>query len=189
VRTVQTERLILRQWREEDFEDFAEFWADASTVAFIGGPVPREDAWRRMLYFIGHWHLRGFGFFVVEDRATGTMTGYCGAQRPVDKHEPELGWGIFPRFQGRGYATEAMHAVLGVAFSKLGWKTAISLIADDNLASQAVARKLGGAVERYIDINGRRCGVYRHIFPHRSIHLNSRNGEPGDSNRGTRAQK
>ncbi|RYC27849.1 GNAT family N-acetyltransferase [Ciceribacter ferrooxidans] len=165
VKTIQTERLMLRQWREEDFEASAQFWADAGNMAFVGGPIPREDAWRRMLYFIGHWQLRGFGFFVVVDSATGEMAGYCGAQRPMDKLEPELGWGVFPGFQGRGYATEAMHAVLGFAFSQLGWTTAISLIADDNLASRAVARKLGGSVERYTDIDGRCYGVYRHVIP------------------------
>ncbi len=165
MKTIRTERLTLRQWREEDFETFAQFWADPGTMAFVGGPIPRQDAWRRMLYFIGHWQLRGFGFFVVEDNATGKLVGYCGAQRPVDKLEPEMGWGILPQSQGRGYATEAMRAVLDFAFGDLGWSTAISLIADDNLASLAVARKLGGSVERYTDIDGSRYGVYRHVVP------------------------
>lgn len=121
-----------------------------------------------MLCFVGHWQLRGFGFFVVEDRATGEMAGYCGAQHPLDKPEPELGWGIFHPFQGRGYATEAMQAALGFASNQLGWNTAISLIADDNLASLAVARKLGASLERHADVGGARYGVYRHVIPHRS---------------------
>lgn len=99
MRAIQTERLILRQWREDDFEAFAQFWANPGTMAFVGGPIPSQDAWRRMLCFTGHWQLRGFGFFAVEDGATGELTGYCVAQRPVDKVEPELGWNIFPRFQ------------------------------------------------------------------------------------------
>lgn len=164
MQTIATERLILRRWREGDFEAFARFWRDPVTTAFVGGPIQREDAWRRMLSFIGHWHLRDFGFFVVEDGKTGEMAGYCGAQLPLDKLEPELGWGIYPEFQGRGYATEAMHAVLDFAASKLGWRTAISLITHDNLASQAVARKLGGALERHVDISGMRYGVYRHVL-------------------------
>lgn len=151
MKTIRTGQLTLRQWREEDFETFAQFWADPGTMAFVGGPIPRQDAWRRMLYFIGHWQLRGFGFFIVEDTATGELVGYCGAQRPVDKPEPELGWCVLPQYQGRGYATEAMRAVLGFASSDLGWTTAISLIADGNLACRSVARKLGGAVERYTE--------------------------------------
>ena len=116
---------------------------------------------------------------VVERRSDGLLVGDlylhgedAWAQREVADRaagvQAEIGYTLDPDHGGRGYATEAMHAVLGVAFSKLGWKTAMSLIADDNLASQAVARKLGGAVERYIDINDRRCGVYRHVFPHHS---------------------
>lgn len=165
VQAIETERLLLRQWRETDFEAFAQFWAHSATTAHVGGPIPRDEAWRRMLYFIGHWQLRGFGFFVVEDRATGEMAGYCGAQLPLDKSEPEVGWGIFRQFQGNGYATEATRAALNFAFDKLGWNTAISLIADDNVASQAVARKLGAALERHVDFRGTPCGVFRHSPP------------------------
>lgn len=165
MQTFQTERLLLRQWRETDFEGFAQFWGNSATTAFVGGPIPREDAWRRMLYFIGHWQLRGFGFFVVEDLATGEMVGYCGAQLPLDKSEPEVGWGIFSQFQGNGYATEATRAAINIMFRQLSWKTAISLIADDNLASQAVARKLGATFEQHRVISSVRCGVYRHALP------------------------
>lgn len=116
-----------------------------------------------MLYSIGHWQLRGFGFFVVEDRATGGMAGYSGAQLPLDRPEPEIGWGIFGQFQGNGSAAEATRATLNFVFDKLGWKTAISLIADDNLASQAVARKPGAALEQRINSRGIPCGVFRRV--------------------------
>lgn len=159
---VETDHLRLRRWRQADFPQFAQFWQSPTATAFVGGPISRQDAWNRMLCFIGHWDLRGFGYFVIEHRETGKMAGYCGGQLPLDKQELELGWSIFDEFQGKGHATEATGAALHFLEEQCGWKTAISLIADNNVASIAVAKKLGAAHEDYVDINGHVYGTYRH---------------------------
>lgn len=162
MRLIETEHLRLRRWRHEDFPEFARFWQSPAATAFVGGPISRQDAWNCMLGFIGHWELRGFGYFVIEHRETGRMAGYCGGQLPLDKQELELGWGIFDEFQGIGHATEAVLAGLRFLGEQCGWTTAISRIADNNVASIAVARKLGGVREGFAEINGLIYGTYRH---------------------------
>ena len=56
---LETERLRMRGWREEDLSAFAEFWADENTARFVGGTCASDGAWRRMAMYVGHWALRG----------------------------------------------------------------------------------------------------------------------------------
>ena len=94
-------------WREEDLDPFADFCASEATARFIGGPCSREDAWRRIAIQIGHWALRGYGSWVLEEKASGDWVGYSGLWRPDGWPEPEIMWGLAADAQGRGYATEA----------------------------------------------------------------------------------
>ena len=78
-----TERLVLRLWHAEDFEPFAEFYADEAMARFVGGPCNREQAWRRMAAEIGHWALRGYGYWAVEERSREDLWvgSDCGSRR------------------------------------------------------------------------------------------------------------
>ena len=78
MKELQTERLILRQWREEDFEPFADFYGDEEMARYVGGPCSREQAWRRMAAEIGHWTLRGYGYWAVEEKETREFVGGVG---------------------------------------------------------------------------------------------------------------
>ena len=140
--TVETERLILREWRELDYAAFARFKADPMAAKF-GGQMNSHEAWRAMLYYIGHWHVRGFGFWSVALKSTGEPIGYCGPYFPIEWPEPEIGWGIYMEHQRKGYAYESACAALAYVYGSLGWKSAISLIADDNQPSKALATKMG----------------------------------------------
>lgn len=123
-----TDRLCLRQWREEDFGPFSTFWADEDSTRHVGGPISASEAWRRMMGFASHWSLRGFGYYVIELRESGAAIGYCGAQLPLRATTPEAGWGIYEPYRGRGYAKEAIMAAIGHDFARFGWSDVISLI-------------------------------------------------------------
>ena len=79
VPVIETQRLRLRGHRLDDFEACAVLWGDPIVTRFIGGkPSTREESWARLLRNVGHWSLLGFGYWVVEDRATGQFAGEIG---------------------------------------------------------------------------------------------------------------
>ncbi len=149
---LQTERLLLRQWRAEDFEPFARAQADPETAQFIGGVCDRHEAWRRLAALIGHWVLRGYGYWAVTDKATGTFAGCVGLWFPEGWPELEMGYWLTPDAQGKGYATEAGAASVKFAFEVLGANTLVSYIHLDNERSVPVSERLGGCMESTINL-------------------------------------
>lgn len=147
---IETERLILREIDpERDFEGWAESMADAGTVKYLGTkPMSRAEAWRSMAVAIGHWQIRGYGFFSLEHKQTGEWVGRVGPWCPEGWPAPEIGWTISPRHLRRGYATEAAKAALGFAFGTLGWDSVIHCIMEGNEPSIGVARGIGSAYLR-----------------------------------------
>ena len=166
--TLETERLILRGWRADDLDWYAPFLGDAHSTRYIGGPMPRGEAWLRMAAQAGHWPLRGYGRFVLEDRTTKSVVGYCGPSYPVGFPEPEIGWGLLPAARGKGYATEAAQRTLQYVFGPLGWSTAVSMIGPENTASIRVAERLGARLDGTTEFKGATYGLYRHPVPSRS---------------------
>ena len=132
----------MRGFEPGDFEAFAGFYtSDASR--FVGGPQDRVAAWRRVASYAGCWPLRGFGKFLVVDKASGRAAGIVGPWYPEGWPEPEIGWTILPEFQGRGYATEASARAIAFAYDELGWTTAMSAIFPGNEPSFRLAARLG----------------------------------------------
>ncbi|HEX6002128.1 MAG TPA: GNAT family N-acetyltransferase [Hyphomicrobiaceae bacterium] len=164
VPVLETERLRLRERREADLDAFAAFCADPATARFVGA-TDRQVTWRRMAASIGHWHLRGFGRWAVEEKASGRWVGYAGLWSPEGWPERELIWGLAAASQGRGYATEAARHARDFAYRELGWSTLASHIDAANEGSLGVARRLGASHERDIELLGQRVGVYRHPGP------------------------
>jgi RimJ/RimL family protein N-acetyltransferase len=163
--TLETERLRLRAWREEDLEPYALFCANDATARFLGGTCNREDAWRRIAMLVGHWALRGYGNWAIEEKATGRWVGYSGLWKPEGWPEPEVMWGLAADCHGRGYATEAARRARDFAYRELGWRTVISCIAPANEPSQRVAGRLGARRERDMELRGSQVGIYRHPGP------------------------
>ncbi len=155
---VETERLILRGWREEDFEPFAAMMADPEVMRFIGGVQAKNDAWRTMAAIIGHWHLRGHGFWAVERKTDSAFIGRIGLWRPEGWPQMEAGWAVAREHWGKGYATEAAKASLDYGFRHFPVAKLISLIHADNRNSQAVAARVdetrGGPFELVIHGKG-----------------------------------
>lgn len=139
---LETDRLVLRPHRVEDFPPMAAFLA-SDAARFVGGPYAPRHAWWAFGADVGAWDLMGFGCWAVEEKATGGFVGQVGLNHPPDYPEREIGWLLFPAFEGRGYATEAARAARGFAYGRLGWATAVSYVDRDNHRSAAVARRLG----------------------------------------------
>jgi RimJ/RimL family protein N-acetyltransferase len=141
--TLETERLILRPPRIEDFDAYACFMADEASTEFLGGVQSRCDAWRGFCQIAGAWHLQGFSMFSLISKENGEWIGRVGPWMPEGWPGPEVGWGILPSYANSGYATEAAAATIDWAFDHLGWDEVIHAIDLDNHASAAVATKLG----------------------------------------------
>jgi len=148
--TVETARLRLRGHRAEDFDDCAAMWADPRVVRHIGGrPFPAEETWAKILRYAGLWSLLGFGYWAVEERASGRYVGDVGLAdfkrdvQPSFDGAPEIGWALMPWAQGKGFATEAVGAAVGWGDRHLAAAATVCMIDPDNAASIRVAEKCG----------------------------------------------
>ena len=145
-----TERLRLRAHRLADYEDCCRLTSDPEAVrAIFGQPMSREETWHRLLRFAGHWHLLGYGLLIVEELASGRVVGEVGL---ADFHRglgeefdrwPECAWLISSDVHGRGYATEAVQAVLDWSEREMAPERTVCIIDPANAASLRVAAKLG----------------------------------------------
>lgn len=160
---VETDRLLLRQWKESDFEAYAAYYADEEMARYVGGLHGRERAWRRLASLIGHWSLRGYGYWAVEEKSTGRFVGCAGLWLSDGWPELELGYWILRDMQGRGYATEAAVRSRDYAFDVVGAKSLVSYIHPENGPSKRVAEKAGAHFDEIIELltYGRHC-VYRY---------------------------
>jgi hypothetical protein len=102
VTLLETERLRLRQFAETDFDSYADLCADAEVMRYVGdrGALSREDAWRQLAMLVGHWALRGYGMWAVDELTSGAFVGRVGLHYPEGWPEPELAWTIDRRFWG-----------------------------------------------------------------------------------------
>lgn len=150
---IETERLLLRPVDpERDFDAWAAAMADPDTVRYLGiEPQDRAQAWRNMAIVVGHWRIRGYGFFSLQHRQTGAWVGRVGPWYPEGWPAPEIGWTIAPGFRRQGYAIEAARASLRFARETLGWASVIHVILEGNAGSIAVAEKLGSRYLRRQD--------------------------------------
>lgn len=162
--TIETERLIMRAFREEDFEAYAAMMADPMVTRFLsdGQPLSRFDAWRQMAMMMGHWALRGFGIWAVESRETGEFMGRIGCFMPEGWAGFEIGYTLAQRFWRRGYAREGAAASLRYARETLGRRDIISVIREGNEGSVAVARSLGAELDGQVPFFGGTARIYRY---------------------------
>ena len=160
--TLETERLHLRPFRHADYAPYAAFLADEESTRYLGGTRDGEAVWRIMATFCGHWHLRGYGPFAVEEKATGNFIGYCGPWFPCGRPEREFVWGILPNAQRKGYATEAAQTARRWAYEVCGWSVAVSNVMPENTVSSRVAEKLGAQKDGTVVVTGILLDVWRH---------------------------
>jgi RimJ/RimL family protein N-acetyltransferase len=142
---IETDRLLLRRWREEDLDAYTRICADPEVMRYMGGPRTHQRCEEQISWFVQHWEERGFGQWAAEERATGAFIGRIGLlyhdDWPEDEHKTEVGWLLDRSFWGRGLATEGARASVRHGFEELELERIISIIHPENTASRRVAEK------------------------------------------------
>jgi RimJ/RimL family protein N-acetyltransferase len=149
--TLETERLLLRQWRAaEDLDAVAAMNADAEVMRWVAPnrPLTRAESADLLARIVHHWDEHGFGLWAIQphDGDAGCI-GFAGLAipsfLPAVLPAVEVGWRLAPAWWGRGYATEAARASLDFGFRRLGLRRVVSVIDEHNGRSLAVAGRLG----------------------------------------------
>ena len=145
--TVETERLTLRPFRDDDVDAYTAVLQSPQVRASLHLPehVGRYEAWLGMAQQLGQWELRGTGQWALEEKSSGTFVGRAGMHFPERADWPgiEVGWALHPDHWGKGYATEAGAAAVAYAFAAHDADALYCVILPENTTSQAVARRLG----------------------------------------------
>jgi [ribosomal protein S5]-alanine N-acetyltransferase len=152
---LQTERLVVREFTDEDAPGLARAFASPEVLWWDPAPFTLERARAWIAKARDGYARSGCGLCAVESRDAGRLIGDCGlVVQAVDGEEVvEIGWHLERSAWGRGYATEAARAVLEYA-AELGVGRVCSLIVATNDRSRRVAQKLGMTVERQVTHGG-----------------------------------
>ena len=147
--TLETDRLVLRGFKREDFFSVYELWSDPHTVGLMGmKPMTEEECWAKFLRSFGSWDVNGFGFWAIEEKSSGRFVGEAGflnAKRAIDPSlpVPEMGWSFSASVHGRGYATEAVSAAIPWGEKYFGHVRFSAIIGHENEPSLKLAHKFG----------------------------------------------
>jgi len=160
---LETRRLILRPFRNDDWHDLHELYSDEECTRYtIQRTLTKGETWRTMACLIGHWHIFGYGPYAVVEKTTGNVIGPVGLWYPADWPEPEIKWALTRSFWGNGYAFEAACAVKKMVIDHRPVTSLISLIFADNKPSKKLAFALGAKFEKEIDFRGLKADIFRH---------------------------
>jgi RimJ/RimL family protein N-acetyltransferase len=148
---IETARLRLHGHGVSDFPDSAALWGDAAVMRFMGGrPLTQEEVWTRLLRYVGHWAAMGYGYWAIREKDGGRFLGEVGfadLKREVDPplgDAPEIGWVLVPSAHGRGFASEAVAAVLAWGEAAFGpGRRTVCIINPENAPSLRLAERMG----------------------------------------------
>ncbi len=144
---LETERLILRDWKDEDRKPFAQMNADPIIMEYFPRRLGEADTNRLVDRFNEHFKKHGFGPYAVENKKTGEFMGFVGLSQ-IDFDAPftpavEIAWRLSYEYWGKGFATEAAQAVLEHAFDKLKIKEVVAYAVHDNERAIHIMEKVG----------------------------------------------
>ncbi|HEX8667837.1 MAG TPA: GNAT family N-acetyltransferase [Allosphingosinicella sp.] len=157
---IETQRLLLRDWREEDIEPFIRHLNTPAVMRWLGGVRPPEEHRRSVRERMMRWQEElGFTFWALEEKASGELLGFCGIKIADDPDSPveglhEIGWRLREDAWGKGYAKEAAMASLDFAFGTLGADRVVALTVVENIASWGLMERLGMRRSPELDYEG-----------------------------------
>lgn len=145
---IETERLILRLWRDDDREPYADIMVHSDVGQWLGGPFTRDQAYERVARFSANLADIGFGRLAIERKSDGRMIGHCGLAPTPEGLAPvlvglEIGWALAPDAWGSGFAVEAARAVIADGFARSDAPEILAFTGTTNHRSQAVMQRLG----------------------------------------------
>lgn len=149
---LETDRLVFRQWKNEDYPAFAEFYSDEANARFVGGLKKPEAAWRLMATYTGHYELKGYSYLAIDEKSSGRLIGTVGLWNSEPWPEPELGYWLLPEAQGKGYGVEAGMAVKDYALKTIQFNSLVSYIDPVNEPSKKLALRLGAHCDSTIEL-------------------------------------
>ena len=162
-RVIESPRLMLRMVREEDWLALHDYYADADAVSYTVQEALDEEGSRNMTgAMIRHWLRRGYGPYVLVEKASGAVIGICGLWYPKEWPEPEIKWALCRGHWGKGYAAEAARAVQAMAARHLPQLHLISLIHVDNQNSINLTQAVSALREREMEFRDELYAVFRH---------------------------
>jgi RimJ/RimL family protein N-acetyltransferase len=147
---LETDRLVLRGHAKDDFDDCLAIWSDLDVTRHITGRASTaEEVWARLLRYVGHWAVMGYGYWTLREKASGRFVGELGFadfrrdMTPSFGTKPEAGWVLASWAHGKGFATEGLRAALAWGDTTFGDTPTVCMIAPENVASVKVASKCG----------------------------------------------
>lgn len=160
---LDTERLTLRPFRDNDWHALHAYYSSPEATRFtVGRAFTEGETWRTMCSMVGHWQIRGYGPYALEEKATGLVIGTAGFWYPNDWPEPEIKWALAPEHWGKGYASEAARAIQTTAHEHMPDMRLISFIHADNQPSIQLAQAVGAVLEQEVEFRGALWHLYRH---------------------------
>ena len=167
---LRTERLLLRQWRDEDLEPFAALNADVETMRYFPAPPSREQSNALAEHARRQIEEEGWGLWAVEVVGGANFIGFVGLVRPsFEEHftpAVEVGWRLAREHWGHGYATEAGFAAVAFGFEELGLEEIVSFTSELNEPSWRVMERLGMSHDPAGDFEHPRVPVGHPLRPH-----------------------
>ncbi|MEJ2411875.1 MAG: GNAT family N-acetyltransferase [Anaerolineales bacterium] len=170
--SLETERLLMRAFCQQDLDPFTKMVADPQVMelaTYSGKLMNRSQADNWLCMMVGHWHLRGFGIWAVEEKNSGSLIGRIGLQRLIWFEETELVWMLSRSSWGKGYAFEGASAAVKFGFEKLGLARLSAVIHPENHRSIKLAERLGMKFIQELDREGIRFYEYQIMPPGAAI--------------------
>jgi RimJ/RimL family protein N-acetyltransferase len=157
VARLETERLVLRAWRDEDLPAFAAMNADPAVMRFMPTPLTVEESDALAARLRLFMDAEGWGLWATQLKASGAFLGFIGLARPTFQAHftpcVEVGWRLGAAHHGRGLASEGARAAVAYAFGPLGLGEVVSFTVPDNLPSRRVMEKLGMSRDPHEDFD------------------------------------
>jgi RimJ/RimL family protein N-acetyltransferase len=150
--TMETERLILRPWHADDYDAYARFYESDPLSRFSGGPMDSAVAWRHLASVIGHWTLRGYGVWAIEDRKTDILCGCAGAWRPQNWDRIEFAFWFTSEAFSRDLGAEGARRAFEEVCKTHPPSELVTYVPVEQHATQKIVESLGGEQRREFEL-------------------------------------
>lgn len=172
---IETERLILRDWKKTDLEPFCQMNADERVMTYFPKTLTKEDTSTFYETILTEFKEYGFGLYAVEVKETHEFIGFIGFHRATFESEftpcVEIGWRLKADAWGKGYATEGAKACLKYGFEHLGFSDIYSFTAEINTPSSHVMKKIGMKLLK--TFNHPRVDEHSSLYKHVLFHISN----------------